>query len=559
MFARARSAPAWWLCWLAITTLALSCAGPPQRPTTLSSADAPPASSPKRITLALLLDPVHVRQSQARLMGELTIAALVVEDPQGVRHPQLAEELPSPERGTWQVLPDGRMETLWRLREGARWHDGEAVTASDLLFSATVALDRELTFLREPALDLTDGVEALDARTIVVRWKQPYIDADLVFENLMPRNLLEARYLENKAQFEALSFWLGDYVGAGPYRMREWVPSSHARLEAFPDYVLGRPKVDQVEVKFISDPNTLVANVLAGTVDVTTPRALSIEQGLSIRERWPNGRMAPYSEGWTMMYPQLHRPRPAALGDPQFRRALVHAVDRQALADTLTAGYATVAHAIIAPDHREYPSIESSIVRFDYDPRRAVELIEGLGMTRGGDGAFRDPTGGTLSVSIQTTVNDTNQKTAFATADYWRGVGVAGEVSVISPAMVGVWQERYSYPGFDLVNQGHGVRGLKSLLHSASAPLPERNYTAPNAPANRGSYVNPEYDALLDRYFSTIQLSERHQALAQVIRWQTDLQLITGFFHSVNAVMMANRVQQVMAGTSWNAHEWSVR
>jgi ABC-type transport system substrate-binding protein len=181
-----------------------------------------------------------------------------------------------------------------------------------------------------------------------------------------------------------------------------------------------------------------------------------------------------------------------------------------------------------------------------------------MGLPRGSDGRFRDSAGEPLTLKIQTTVNDTNQKTAMATADFWQRVSLAGDIAVISPSMVGVWQDRYSYPAFDLVNQGHGVRGLKSLLHSSAAPLPERNYTAPNAPSNRGSYVNPEYDALLDRYFTTIPRSDRMQALAQVIRWQTELQLVIGFFHSVNAVTITNRFQNAIPGTSWNAHEWDV-
>jgi peptide/nickel transport system substrate-binding protein len=341
--------------------------------------------------------------------------------------------------------------------------------------------------------------------------------------------------------------------------MREWVPSSHARLEAFEGYALGRPKVDQIEVRFITDANTLVANVLAGEVDITAPRALSIEQGLAIRDRWPEGQVLPYARGWTMMYPQVHRPSPAVIGDPQFRRALVHAVNRQELAETLTAGFAPVAHSIIPPDHASYRSVESSIVRYDFDPRKATSLIAELGLSRGSDGVFQDRNGEPLNAQIQTTVNDTNQKTAFAAASFWQQIGIAAEVKTIPPSRVGVWEERYSYGGFDLVNQPHGTDGIRKLLHSSAAPLPERGYRAPNAPANRGSYVNPEYDQLLDRYLATIALPERLQLLAQLVHRQTNEQLVIGFFYSVNAVVMANRVQNATPGTSWNAHEWDVR
>jgi peptide/nickel transport system substrate-binding protein len=258
------------------------------------------------------------------------------------------------------------------------------------------------------------------------------------------------------------------------------------------------------------------------------------------------------------MYPQLHHPAPAALGDPQLRRALVYAIDRQQIADELSAGYSPVAHSIIAPDQPQYAFVESSIVRYDYDPRRAVQLIEGLGFTRGPDGMFRDGNGERLTVKIQTTVNDTSQKTTLAAADYWQRIGVTGDTMVLSPA-AGGRPDRWAYTGFDLVNQGHGVDGITNLLHSSAAPLPERNYQAPAAARNRGSYVNPEYDVLMDRYLATIPVPERMQALAQLVRWQTDLQLVTGFFYSVNAILLSNRLENTHPGTGWNAHEWDVR
>src|SRR5205823_506621 len=107
----------------------------------------------------------------------------------------------------------------------------------------------------------------------------------------------------------------------GPFKVKEWVPATFAVVEAFPDYVLGRPKIDEIEIKFVLDSNTLLANVLAGAIDLTASRAVSIEQGVTARDRWQGGHMGTSAEGWTMMYPQLSHPVPSALGDPQFRKA----------------------------------------------------------------------------------------------------------------------------------------------------------------------------------------------------------------------------------------------
>src|SRR5207302_1898368 len=118
-------------------------------------------------------------------------------------------------------------------------------------------------------------------------------DADTLFAyarmrpgSPLPKHLLEQPYLESKATFDGLPYWTTGLVSSGPFKVREWVPSTHAVVEAFPDYVLGKPKIDEIEVKFILDGNTMLAYVLAGGIDITASRALSIEQGVSAREQW---------------------------------------------------------------------------------------------------------------------------------------------------------------------------------------------------------------------------------------------------------------------------------
>ena len=103
-----------------------------------------------------------------------------------------------------------------------------------------------MAILNNAAWASVEDVTALDERTITVRWKEPYIDADQLFSHgttlPLPRHKVEVQYLESKADFPRLTFWLYDYLGTGPYRVRSWDPSNLAVLDANPDYVLGRPK-----------------------------------------------------------------------------------------------------------------------------------------------------------------------------------------------------------------------------------------------------------------------------------------------------------------------------
>src|SRR5437764_794195 len=82
-------------------------------------------------------------------------------------------------------------------------------------------------------------------------------------------------------------------LAAGPFKLKEWASGSHLVLEAFDGYALGRPKIDEIEVRFILDSNTLVANVLADTIDLTLGRGISIEQALQVRDQWRRGKVDP--------------------------------------------------------------------------------------------------------------------------------------------------------------------------------------------------------------------------------------------------------------------------
>jgi peptide/nickel transport system substrate-binding protein len=306
---------------------------------------APAPTGPKRLTMAVHINPTSILDNRASPLSEFARAGLTTLDDQKLRQPLLAEAVPTIDNGLWKVLPDGRMETTWRIRDGVRWHDSQPFTSDDLVFTVQLGQDPTLTAFSTAEFALIEGVEAPDPRTITVRWKEPFINADQMFSfsrqnNKLPepRHLLEKPYQESKATFDELPFWTSEYVGLGPFKVREWVPGTQVDFEANPDYVLGRPKIDRVEVKFILDPSTLLANVASGAVDLTGISTVPIELAAPLREQWRDGDVVPYANGWTMMYFQYDHPSPLAIREPQFRRALLSAIDRQQLADELTLG-----------------------------------------------------------------------------------------------------------------------------------------------------------------------------------------------------------------------------
>jgi peptide/nickel transport system substrate-binding protein len=553
----------------------IGCAAPAPTPTARPAEAVPAAqpAAPRRITIVIKGSPASVSKrvitgGSGSVPGHSELEVLVhrglsIVNGKGGLSPQLAEAVPSIENGLWKVAADGRMETTWRIRADATWHDGTPLTAEDLAFTTTVEQDRDANLLRESAYDLVESVEVVDPRTITVRWKEPYIQADMMFTDFalpLPRHLLLKTYLENKGGLSDLPYWSTEFIGTGPYQVREWVRDSHVTLAANQAFAPGRPQVDQITVRFIPDNNALTATVLAGGVDLTMGRGLSVEEGLQIQGQWREGKMDVRFGNWIMMYPQFINPNPAQLSEVSFRRALLHGLDRQQLVDSLQAGLVPVAHSWLSPSRPEHAEVDPSIVKYQYDPTRAAQLLEGLGLRKGADGGLRDPAGQPINLEIRTTgSDDIHLKAMTSVADYWRRLGFTVDEVVIPPQRASDREYRATFPSLILGRQLNGVQDL-SWFHSREIPAAENRFAGKNS----ARYRSAELDGLIDRYYSTIPMRERTQTLGRVLNHMTENVTNMGLFYGTAATMVANRLQGAAAAAdgsteSWNAEAWDLK
>lgn len=208
------------------------------------------------------------------------------------------------------------------------------------------------------------------------------------------------------------------------------------------------------------------------------------------------------------------------------------------------------------PGQEQYRDIEGRLTRYEYDSRKAGQMIEGLGYSRATDGFFRDTSNQPLAVELRTYTVDINQKATLAVADSWQRVGVRVEPLVMSPQATQNNEYVFTYPAFLLQRYTSDVSGLKNL-YSARAPRPENNFRSGNV----SRYANAEFDALLDRFFLTIPAADRIQVLGQILRHVADNLTQMGLFFDAEPTMMANQIVNVAARwpsstQAWNAHEW---
>lgn len=472
---------------LAFTVVATGCAGA----ATPSSSDAevPAARVPKRIVAAVQDNPATLFATTALTVagGEapgalygLIRGGLSLIDDHAVLRPELAEVVPSLTNGLWKVFPGGRMETTWQIREGARWHDGEPVTADDFVFTAQVGQDPDLKIARSLVFRQIDSVTAPDPRTVVVQWKLPHVEADALFsrESLPPfaKHIMEPLYASEKQNFMLSPYWGPEFLGVGPYKIREWAQGSYLMLTANPDFVMGRPNVDEVEIRFIPEANTLLTNILAGTVELTLGRSLSLEQGLEVQKQWKDGAIGVANSSWVAVYPQFFNPTPPIVTDVRFRKALMFGANRQAMVDAFLGGYSQVADGFISPKRPEASALANSVVRYPYDPQRAAQLLQELAYSRSSDGADTQP----LSVPLWTRGGlDIQTKALFALNDDWSTLGIASQPFVEPLEMDRI--VRANYPAFEIVRQPNELN-VAALLryHGAQSPLPENNYAGTN-------------------------------------------------------------------------------
>jgi len=283
---------------------------------------------------------------------------------------------------------------------------------------------------------------------------------------------------------------------------------------------------------------------------VSSNGLISLTQAIQIKDQWTQGRIEPVVGRTIGIYPQLLTPSPLIVANLDFRRALLYATDRQSLVDTLEGGLSQVADTHYTTSQPDFVDIQSYIVKYQYDPPRAVQMIQALGYTRGTDGQFRDGSGQTLSVELRSSPGrDVNDKTTLAVADFWKQAGVTVDTLMVPPQLDQDSKFRATRPAFEVV----GVPDDPSRLASSQIPTPATNYLG----NNRSGYASPTLDAAIEKYFVTIPRAERIAALGAFIHEVTDQLVIMPLFYEASPLLVSKRIQNVHAAApTWNGHEW---
>lgn len=226
------------------------------------------------------------------------------------------------------------------------------------------------------------------------------------------------------------------------------------------------------------------------------------------------------------------------------------------MAEVIQSGMVPVAHSYVRPDEPEFKPTEASVVKYDYDPRRAQQLLEELGYTRRADGILHDSPGQRLAMEVRASTSpEIHTKSFFPVVDYWQRLGIEINPVVIPIQKTADLEYRTTHPSFEVMRHPNGPSNVERL-RSDQVPQPSNRFVG----QNRSRYMSPEFDAMIDRYLSTIPWEPRMQMLGQVVNFLSDQLIVMGLFYDLRPTLIGNSVSNMEAlNPAWNAHEWDIR
>jgi peptide/nickel transport system substrate-binding protein len=504
--------------WLMLASLlaALACGGGP---------DEAPAG-PVTVRAFLSKDPASLSMlgktdRNAEIFAVQVTDSLVQYDARLDLQPRVAE--------SWTFSNDHK-ELTFRLRPGVRWHDGQPVTADDVVFTVNK--------VREPAVENRvwaplfrdlESVEAIDERTVrAVYGKATPDDLEGWRLPLLPRHLA--------AQDEDLL--TGEFarhpVGCGPFRFVSHVAEQEIVLEANDDYWDGRPAIDRLVFKIYPDQRTAYQALLTGDLDIATvTSALWVEaRNSSAADRLEAFSYANFSV-WLIVWNQ-DGSNPF-FTDARVRRAMVLALDREPFIASVVHGQARPAATTYHPDTTW---ADPAVMPWPHDPVRAARLLDEAGWKdTDGDGVRdRDGQPFRFALMIPASKQQLSDQIAVWLQQSWADIGVSAEIDRLE------WQAMR-----ERRNEGRFQAASFSLTFS---PNPDHfevyHSTARKTGYNFGGFSDAEVDRLTESGRYTFDTDRRREIFGLLQSRLHELEPITCLFNFSSPVLHDKRLQGVV-------------
>jgi peptide/nickel transport system substrate-binding protein len=335
----------------------------------------------------------------------------------------------APEPGlaeSWEENEAGLSYT-YTLREGLLWSDGTPITAEDIAWNVNTSRDQEWANYLSTVTNLT--AEAVDERTVTITSSVPDPKLPTLEIYVLPKHIWEEQATPDTIEtYEGL-----DGVGSGPFVISDYRSEESLTMVANDNYHGGRPAIDRIIFQYFSNPDAMVAALQRGEIDAAHGLPASSVESLEGDDviEVVSGIQGGFDEIALNAGAAEGQPNPAIL-DIEFRKAINHAIDKAGAAEDLWFGLAEPATTISAgADLKWVPEIPEAD-RLDYDPDRAMELLDAAGYVDTDGNGFRELPGGGDDIVLRHAVN-TDSDLGGAVGELFSGwmnaIGIQVELS----------------------------------------------------------------------------------------------------------------------------------
>ncbi len=446
------------------------------------------------------LNPALSAETTVGLLSQLTMAYLVRYDASNRPIPELATTIPTEKNGG--ISADG-LTITWHLRGDARWSDGVAFDSSDVAFSVAAMRNAANDVVSRDGFSLITSVETPNTTTAIFHLRSRFAAFLPRFFGsppgnpaLLPKHLLGNDPDINRAAYNALP------IGIGPFRYVAWNRGDSIEMEANPFYFRGRPRLEKLTYKIVTDENSEITRFQTGDLDllvnakpVTLPRLRTIANAtISLTPSYRFVVLAFNTQN-------------SATSDPIVRRALEMAVDRNTLVAKVNHGIGALQESFVPARYFAYDALPLTA----YDLAAAGALLDKDGWVRG-PGGVRTKNGTRLTLRLAT-VTGAYPLYVELIRSSWSQLGVELDTQTFAstvfyqPATGVAFGGRfdatiYSIQNFPFV--------YPSLIYGC-ARIPPNGLNIPR-------YCDARLDARMTGYEGTYDLGKQHADLTAIAR-----------------------------------------
>jgi len=382
---------------------------------------------------------------------------------------------------SWEISPDG-LNITFKLKDGVKFHSGDALTAADVVFSHERALANNPEYGGLFAQGF-DHVEAVDNLTVKFVFTTPNV---LFMYSGAPH-----LYLVSKAYFDKVgeAEFVAKPMGTGPYSFVEWKTGEYMDMVRYDGYWGEKPAVKAGHMVFVGDPMTRVQMLQAGEVDLvdTTPWD---QAGMLKDEGFPVAIL----DAAPSISIQFHTKNPKApWGDVRVREAIALAIDKEAMQRDIYKG---------VPGLNAWPAdwevgYNPELKPYAFDAEKAKSLLAEAGYPDG----FKMPL-------YYPMMGAEVQQAAEAVALYLQAIGITCDVQSLEMGkMMESMRTWANDPNAEVVF----VTGL--MMRGAPDPINglQRQFYGKNP---MGMYANAQVDSDIEKAVVTFDNTERGKLIA---------------------------------------------